>query len=102
MKIIITGDKGFVGQETTKLLEDNGHAVYGFDLMDGYDIRDYEQFKQYCIENEPDRVLHLAAIARFADADKDPMLAHRINVLGTKNVTRVCRELHIPLVYSQR
>ena len=35
MKILITGDKGFVGTETKKLLTD--HEVIGYDLMDGYD-----------------------------------------------------------------
>jgi nucleoside-diphosphate-sugar epimerase len=48
----------------------------------------------------PDRVLHLAAIARFADADADPRRAFETNVFGTANVVRVCAELHIPVVYS--
>jgi nucleoside-diphosphate-sugar epimerase len=48
----------------------------------------------------PDRILHLAAIARFADADANPMLAHETNVLGTKNVAAVATRLHVPLVYA--
>ena len=100
MRVLVTGSKGFVGTETQKLLEKEGHEVIGYDLMDGYDIRDYEQFMDVCLEERPDRVLHLAAIARFADADKDPKLAFETNVMGTKNVVEVCKELHIPLVYS--
>jgi UDP-glucose 4-epimerase len=100
MKVLITGSLGFVGSETVKLLEKEGHTIIHYDLMQGYDIRDFEQLRQTVIDTKPDRILHLAAIARFADADKDPKLAHETNVLGTMNVVQVCQEFHIPLVYS--
>jgi len=100
MRILITGNRGFVGSETQRLLEAEGHEVIGYDLMDGFDIRDFEQLFNVIANGNIDRVLHLAAIARFADADKDPRLAFETNVIGTKNVAEVCRELHIPLVYS--
>jgi len=100
MKVLITGDKGFVGVETRKYLEKAGVEVIGYDLMDGYDIRDYNQLWGFFQQHKPDRVLHLAAISRFADADKDPKMAVETNVIGTKNVSEVCQELHIPLVYS--
>ena len=38
MKILITGNKGFVGTETQKLLEANGHEVFGYDIMDSRDM----------------------------------------------------------------
>lgn len=100
MRVLITGDKGFVGNETTKLLKNEGHEVIGYDLMDGYDIRDLKQLIHVVKETAPDRILHLAAIARFADADKDPNLAYETNVMGTKNVVDVAKKYHIPLVYA--
>lgn len=100
MKILITGNRGFVGTETEKLLKAQGHQVVGYDLMDGYDIRDYGQFEGNLALHNPDRVLHLAAIARFADADANPRLAYETNVLGTINVMRACAKLHKPLVYA--
>lgn len=100
MKIMIFGDKGFVGTETTKLLESRGHQVIGFDIMDCQDIRDKEQVEQEIEVNDPDRVLLLAAISRFAEADKNPELAFNTNVLGTKNVVEVCDDFHVPLVYA--
>lgn len=105
MKILVTGSRGFVGSETVKLLEKEGHSVIHYDLMDGYDIRDESQLK-WAISgkkdetDEPDRILHLAAIARFSDADKDPNLAFETNVLGTKNVVYVAMKYHIPLVFA--
>jgi len=100
MNVLITGSEGFVGSETKKLFWAKDIDVFSYDLTLKYDIRDKEQFFKVCSEYKPDVVLHLAAIARFSDADRDPMLAHEINVEGTKNVVDVCKKLHIPLVYS--
>lgn len=98
MKILITGDRGFVGTETKKVLLQ--HEILNYDILDGRDIRDEQQFRTFCYENRPDRILHLAAIARFSDADKDPLLCFETNHVGTRNVVKVAKDLHIPLVYS--
>ena len=90
MKTVVTGSEGFVGMNTIPLLEKAGHNVFRFDLRTGYDIRDYDQLKSFI--NKGDKVLHLAAIARFAEADADPYTAWETNVLGTLNVARVCKE----------
>lgn len=104
MKILVTGNKGFVGTETQKLLEEQGHQVIGYDIMDGFDIRDLSQLDRIVQETRPDRILHLAAIARFADADsatiKSDPIAIETNVDGTRNVAHVARKYHIPLVYA--
>jgi UDP-glucose 4-epimerase len=99
MKILITGDKGFVGTETKKYI---GLAadIIGYDIMDGYDIRDAQQLERVVEARQPDRILHLAAIARFSEADKDPFLAFETNVLGTRNVSLVAGKHHIPVVYA--
>ena len=112
MKILVSGDKGFVGSATRKALDeckrfspDYGthfpmHHVIGFDAMDGMDIRDSSAVYRVISEQKPDRILHLAAIARFADADADPLLAHSTNVIGTENIVNVASSLRIPLVYA--
>ncbi len=99
MRILITGDKGFIGSETVRVLN-NQHEIIGYDILDGKDIRDYNQLLQFCKDTKPDRILHLAAVARFTDADADPKLTFQTNQLGTMNVVTVCQVLHIPLVYS--
>jgi nucleoside-diphosphate-sugar epimerase len=106
MKVLITGDRGFVGTETKKYLsKDNqlvgkNHEVIGYDIMDGYDLRDSQQLEQVVMATKPDRILHLGAIARFAEADKNPFLAFETNVLGTRNVALVAGKHHIPTVYA--
>lgn len=100
IKILITGNRGFVGTETEKLLKESGHEVLGYDLMDCWDIRDIAQLDELVKLTAPDRILHLAAIARFADADNNPQLAHETNVMGTMNVATVAKKYHIPIVYA--
>jgi UDP-glucose 4-epimerase len=111
MNILITGGRGFVGSATIAHLEHvKKHTIskdgqfelnwHVYDLMDGHDIRDRSQLTDYVIQHDIDRILHLAAIARFADADKDPLLAWDINVSGTQTVVSVAEEFHIPLVFA--
>ena len=100
MRILVTGALGFVGAETVKTLCAVGHDVYEYDLMNGCDIRDIMQLTGTMETWKPQRILHLAAIARFADADSDPKLAHETNVLGTMNIAKVAAQFHTPVVYS--
>lgn len=99
MKILITGDKGFVGTETKNYIGDKAQII-GYDIMDGYDIRDAQQLERTIEATRPDRILHLAAIARFAEADDNPFQAFETNVLGTRNVALVAGKHHIPVVYA--
>jgi len=89
-KIIITGGSGFIGKPTIKALKDKGYKVLNFDLKTDRDIRSINQLREYI--DKGDKVLHLAAIARFAEADADPKLAFETNAIGTKNVAQVCKE----------
>lgn len=97
---MVTGDQGFVGTETCKLLAEKGIISIGYDLMDNKDIRDLNQLEAVVAQEKPQRILHLAAIARFADADKDPKLAFDTNVRGTQNIAFVAQKYHVPVVYA--
>jgi nucleoside-diphosphate-sugar epimerase len=100
MKVLITGDRGFVGQATRRLLEAHGHVVYGYDVADGSNITNEYDLGQAIDAANPDRILHLCAVARFADADKDPITAFEVNVLGTRNVAEAAQKRGIPLVHA--
>ena len=100
LSVLITGGEGFVGKETIKQLHEKNQNWISYDLMNGLDIRDLNQLSKFVETHKPQRILHLAAIARFADADANPLLAHQTNVLGTMNVAMVAGMNHIPVVYA--
>jgi len=100
MKILITGNLGFIGTATQKMLEEMGYDVIGYDVLEGKDIRDGNQLDAFINEAKPNRILHLAAIARFSEADRDPKLVFETNIVGTWNVARSATKHHIPVVYS--
>ena len=58
MKILITGDAGFVGRHFHKAFADGGHEIVGVDIVNGIDARDF-----FRTDNTHfDRVIHLAAV----------------------------------------
>jgi UDP-glucose 4-epimerase len=79
MNIFITGNRGFVGKEITKLLEYNKHTIIGFDLIEENDIHDMNMLTREM--KNCDVVIHLAAIE--TDSALDTL---RTNLLGTNNV----------------
>ncbi|HUY44232.1 MAG TPA: NAD-dependent epimerase/dehydratase family protein [Streptosporangiaceae bacterium] len=91
MRALVTGSTGFAGSALARSLEADGHAVTGFDLALGDDIRDYEQVRTAVAQAEPDLVFHLAAVAHPAEAKGDPRRALEVNVTGTMNVLEAVR-----------
>ena len=101
MRVLCTGSSGFVGKETVRLLSSVGFEIIPFDIMNGnQDITDYDCLDSFVKSAQPQRILHLAATARFSDADRNPKRAHDTNVAGTENVAMVASKYHVPVVYS--
>jgi nucleoside-diphosphate-sugar epimerase len=70
MKILITGHKGFVGQQYIKHFTKQEHDITGIDIKDGNDCRDF--FKTCNIQF--DLIVHLAAIVGGRDTiENDPL-----------------------------
>lgn len=88
MKVVVTGGSGFVGKNMLAELAKRNQQWHNYDMAVGCDILDYDQLCE--VISKGDKVLHEAAIARFAEADANPLQAYRINVQGTENVVRAC------------
>ena len=58
MKILITGDAGFVGRHFRAKFESEGHTVVGVDIVNGIDARDFFRTDNTYF----DKVIHLAAV----------------------------------------
>ena len=95
-------------------LLDAGYDVLATDLTDSK-LKDKFKGDKHCtittknildkdfkdVIQKGDKVLHLAAIARFGDATRSPQNATRVNVEGTINIIKACIEKKAErLVYS--
>lgn len=96
MKCVITGSAGFVANYTISVLQKAGYEIVKFDLVNGLDVCSEEALR--CYITPGCKVLHLAAIARFADADTDPPEAYRTNVGGTAMLLKVCQDIGVDRV----
>lgn len=99
MKVLVTGAGGFVGRWLVPALVAGGHEVLGtclpgepppelgeterrrvrwlpLDLRDSVSVR-------AAVDEVPDALVHLAAVASGAEARRDPGLAWEINAAGT-------------------
>ncbi|MBL7158854.1 NAD(P)-dependent oxidoreductase [Candidatus Microgenomates bacterium] len=84
MKILITGDKGYLGKE---FVERHGkdYKIVGFDLVDGDDLLDYEKLIKKM--KGCSQVVHLAAIPAPVEGKSFKEYFDN-NVRGTFNITR--------------
>lgn len=114
MKVVVTGANGFVGLHTVKGLLDAGYDVLAVDITDSKLKTEFKENKRCTITTmnildedfknvikKGDKVLHLAAIARFDQAKQNPQRAVKVNIEGTLNIIQACIEKKAErLVYS--
>ena len=104
MKILITGASGFVGKYLTRLLLKHGHKIIAMGINNGcffeqtnitaYDINilDYPAILECIKKEQPDGIIHLAAISNVPISWQQPAQTIDVNVIGTINVLKALIE----------
>lgn len=95
MRVLITGDMGFVGKHLREYLEYRGDTVYGYDIRRGEDLRDFEKLRTVLDETRPQRIFHLAALAYVPESFINPQRAIDVNIIGSLNLLEAVRQLGI-------
>lgn len=118
MKVLVTGVAGQLGHDVMNELAKRGYDGIGSDIAETYagaqdntaivnmpyvqlDITDAKSVEKTIKKVNPDVVVHCAAWTAVDAAEdeenKDKVFA--INVEGTKNIARVCKEIDAKMVY---
>ena len=100
MKIICTGGTGFLGKRLCRKLKDHDHEIMSYDIVDGYDILNTLQLEEAFDNFKPDAIIHLAACADLNIFAKKPEISYKINVIGTKNILKLCDEKNVRLLFA--
>jgi UDP-glucose 4-epimerase len=98
MKILITGNSGYIGSHLTKILKDlNQHELYGLDInhpiidVDSFVLQNITSAGHWNIAQEYDCVIHLAAEVSVSRSVVNPTLYYLTNTLGSLNVLKNIR-----------
>jgi FlaA1/EpsC-like NDP-sugar epimerase len=87
-RVLITGAAGSIGSAAAELLAGSAHVI-ATDKASGnpaIDVTLENEVARAMTSESPDVVLHLAAAKSAPDAERDPMSALEVNVIGTRNV----------------
>lgn len=104
VRVLLTGEHGYIGSVMRRVLEEAGHDVVGLDsmLFDGCDfpvadtiptrvVRDLRDLRPEDLEGYA-AVVHLAALSNDPMGDLDPALTRDINEVGSLNLARCAKE----------
>jgi len=89
-----------MGKSLGRYLDVKGFETCSYDLVDGYDIANYDQLNEYINNENPDMIYHLAAQAFLGPGEEDPYNDIRVNQFGIINLLKCLEDKDIPMVYT--
>lgn len=112
VKVLVTGNAGFIGSHLTDELIKRGFEVYGIDnLSTGkreninpkckfvkIDLCDYDRLDNFITQIKPKYVFHFAALARIQPSIADPLRWNDNNVNATLNLLWSCKKNNVKKV----
>ncbi|MGN0903357.1 MAG: dTDP-4-dehydrorhamnose reductase [Succinivibrio sp.] len=116
MKFFVTGVNGQLGHDVMNELKKRGHEGVGSDITAEYagaldgtsvcsmpyvmlDITDEKAVTEVITSAKVDAVIHCAAWTAVDLAEEKEELVRKVNVDGTRNIAKVCKDLDIKMLY---
>ena len=98
MKLLVTGVKGQLGHDIVNECNNRNIEAVGVDVEE-MDITDAGKVAEVIKSGNYNAVIHCAAWTAVDKAEDEVEACTKVNVDGTKNIAKVCKELDIPMMY---
>lgn len=98
MKLLVTGVKGQLGHDIVNECKKRNIEAIGVDVEE-MDITDSKKVEEIIKSGNYDAIVHCAAWTAVDKAEDEVEACTKVNVDGTKNIAKVCKELDIPMMY---
>lgn len=96
-KIVVTGGSGRFGSYLKNIK--TKHQIL-FPSKKIFNILNFKNLKSFLKKNKPDIIIHLAGLSRpMSDHETNIKKSIDLNIVGTANITKVCSDLNIKLIY---
>ena len=96
-KILITGSSGFLGSRLAFYFKDKCELL--LPTHSELNVSREDAVKAYMEENQPDVVLHCAALSNTWYCEQHPEESHRVNVQGTVKLAKTCKQTGAKLIF---
>ena len=96
--ILVTGVNGQLGFDVIKELNKRNIKCVGIGRED-LDVTDSNAVDNYISKLKPECVIHCAAYTAVDKAEDEKKICYNVNVLGTENITKVCKKVDSKMIY---
>ena len=113
MKVLVTGNRGYIGTVLTQLLREKSYDIVGFDVdyYNGCELEPFDQsypqitkdIRDVSLEDveRVDAIIHLAALSNDPLGALSPKLTEEINLYGTLKLAKLAKKAGVNrFVYS--
>ena len=97
MKILITGAKGQLAKSLSLYLKKN-YEIFSLDKNE-LDITDLSNIEKNISKLKPNIIINTAAYTKVDLAETNYQIAHQINSIGPKNLSKVIKNMNIYLIH---
>jgi dTDP-4-dehydrorhamnose reductase len=99
IKIALIGVEGQLGTDINSHFKKQGLEVAGLVGLKDIDVCDQKMSESVLKKINPDIVINTAAFHDVDRCEDEALSAFKVNVLGVKNLSLICRDLNVPLVH---